>query len=73
MTGRHAHHSLHHPKMKAFWLREEIVLAALAMLLAFAAIYAYTHGANLYYPIAGAISMGGVIYLSIWLAKNRRF
>lgn len=57
---------------RQFWLKEEKILGTLAAFLAFAIIYAYTGDADLYYPFAGALGMGGVIYAAVWMAAHRK-
>ena len=71
MTVRQRHQTVHRSKKSSLWLREESILAALAALLAFGAVYAYTGDADLYYPIVSALGMGGVIYTSLWMVARK--
>ena len=72
MPGHHIHHTVHHSRKQSFWLKEESVLAAVAAVLAFVALYAYTGNAGFYYSVAGALGMGGMIYAGLWMAPHRK-
>lgn len=66
-------HQTFQRKLRQFWLKEENILGTLGALLAFAFIYAYSGDADLYYPLVGALGMGGVVYMTIWLALRSNF
>lgn len=71
MSAPHA--PSHDKAARRFWLRQEIVLGTLAAFLAFGLIYTYTGDVDLYYPFAGALSMGAATYAAVWLAARGKF